>query len=62
MSYFDKGRAAKAAYYTALALILFILVVIFIVRFPEIALPLIILGFAAIAIFALWFFIYKSLK
>jgi len=62
MSHFDKQRAALAAYYTAFALICFILVVIFVIRFPEIAFPLMFFGFAAIAIFILWYFIYKTLK
>lgn len=62
MSYFERGRAAKAAYHTVLVLILFILVVVFIVKFPEIAFPVMFFGFAAIAILALWFLIYKMLK
>jgi hypothetical protein len=62
MSYFDKGRAAKAAYYTALALISFILVVLIVIRFPEIVIPVLLLGLAAIAIIGIWFFIYKILK
>jgi hypothetical protein len=62
MSYFERGRATKAAFYTAIVLISFILVVVFIIRFPEIAFPIMFLGFAAIAILALWYFIYKTLK
>jgi hypothetical protein len=62
MSYFDKGKAAKAAYYTALVLIAFILIVSLIIRFPEIAFIGMFIAFATIAILAVWFFIYKSLK